>query len=201
MGDIVGYARVSSQGQSLEIQIDKLTKYGCNKIYKEQISRVDQNREELIKCLDYVREGDALVITKLDRIARSAFHLGSIVEKLKKKKVNFVVLDHNINTASSQGKLIFQMLSSFAEFENNLRKERQLEGIKKAKKEGKQFGRPLNVNIELLNNVKTSIQRGITVSRILNYYKISKTTYYRIKSGWYDKKIDSVLTLKTLSDS
>jgi DNA invertase Pin-like site-specific DNA recombinase len=189
MGDVVGYARVSSQGQSLEIQIDKLTKYGCNKIYQEKISGVDQNRAELIKCLDYIREDDTLVITKLDRMARSAYHLGSIVEKLKEKKVNFIVLDQNINTASPQGKLMFQMLSSFAEFENNLRKERQLEGIKKAKKEGKPFGRPLNVDEELINNVKASVERGITVSRILNYYKISQTTYYRIKAGWYDKKV------------
>ena len=172
MSNAVGYARVSSQGQSLDIQIDKLAKYGCNKIYQEKISGVDQNRAELIKCLDYVRENDTLVITKLDRMARSAYHLGSIVEKLKEKNVNFVVLDQNINTTSPQGKLMFQMLTSFAEFENNLRKERQIEGIKRAKEEGKPFGRPLHVDAELINGVKKSMKRDITVSRILKYYKM-----------------------------
>jgi DNA invertase Pin-like site-specific DNA recombinase len=194
MDNNVGYARVSSQGQSLKVQIDKLTKYGCNKIYQEKISGVDQNRAELIKCLDYVREDDTLVITKLDRMARSAYHLGGIVEKLKEKKVNFGVIDQNNNTASPQGKLMFQMLSSFAEFENNLRKERQTEGIKRAKEEGKPFGRPLHVDAELINGVKKSMKRDITVSRILKYYKISQTTYYRIKAGWYDKKVSDVIS-------
>jgi DNA invertase Pin-like site-specific DNA recombinase len=100
-------------------------------------------------------------------MARSAFHLGSIVEKLKEKKVNFVVIDQNINTALPQGKLIFQMLSSFAEFENNLRKERQIEGIKRAKEEGKPFGRPLHVDIELINGIKRAMKKGITDQEIL----------------------------------
>ena len=167
MGEVIGYARVSSQGQSLDIQLSKLTVYGCDKIYKEKISGVNQNRPELIACLDYVRKGDTLVITKLDRMARSAYHLGTIVDRLKKKEVEFVVLDQNIDTSTPQGTLMFQMLSAFAEFENNLRKERQLEGIKKAKEDGKPFGRPLQVDSELIENVKKSMAKGITVSRIL----------------------------------
>ena len=186
MGEVVGYARVSSQGQSLDVQLEKLKKYGCEKVYQEKISGVDQNRPELIACLDYVRKGDTLVITKLDRMARSAYHLGMIVEKLKQKKVDFVVLDQNIDTSKPHGTLMFQMLASFAEFENNLRKERQLEGIQKAKAQGKPFGRPLKVDNDLIENVKVAIEKGITVSRILKFYKISQTTYYRIKSGYYD---------------
>jgi len=186
VGEVVGYARVSSQGQSLDVQLEKLKKYGCEKVYQEKISGVDQNRPELIACLDYVRKGDTLVITKLDRMARSAYHLGMIVEKLKQKKVDFVVLDQNIDTSTPHGTLMFQMLASFAEFENNLRKERQLEGIQKAKAQGKPFGRPLKVDNDLIANVKVAIERGITVSRILKFYKISQTTYYRIKSGYYD---------------
>lgn len=189
MGEVVGYARVSSQGQSLDVQLEKLNKYGCEKVYQEKISGVDQNRPELIACLDYVRKGDTLVITKLDRMARSAYHLGTIVEKLKKKKVDFVVLDQNIDTSTPHGTLMFQMLASFAEFENNLRKERQLEGIQKAKEQGKPFGRPLKVDNDLIDNVKIAIEKGITVSRILKFYKISQTTYYRIKSGYYDTLI------------
>ncbi|MCF6766769.1 recombinase family protein [Thiotrichales bacterium 19S11-10] len=97
---LVGYARVSSSGQNLDVQLEKLKKYGCDEIYQEKISGVNQNRPELIKCLDYVRKGDTLVITKLDRMARSALHLGQIVEKLKKKNVNFVVIDQHIDTSS-----------------------------------------------------------------------------------------------------
>ena len=186
MGEVVGYARVSSQGQSLDVQLEKLNKYGCAKVYQEKISGVGQNRPELIACLDYVRKGDTLVITKLDRMARSAYHLGMIVEKLKQKKVDFVVLDQNIDTSTPHGTLMFQMLASFVEFENNLRKERQLEGIQKAKAQGKPFGRPLKVDNDLIENVKVAIEKGITVSRILKFYKISQTTYYRTKSGYYD---------------
>ena len=135
-GQLVGYARVSSSGQSLDVQIDKLTQFGCQKIYKEKLTGMDQNRPALLQCLDYVREGDTLVITKLDRMARSALHLGQIAEKLETKKVNFIVLDQNIDTSTPHGKLMFNMLASFAEFENGIRKERQAEGIKKAIQKG-----------------------------------------------------------------
>ena len=99
------------------------------------------------------------------------------------------MLDQNIDTSTPQGTLMFQMLASFAEFENNLRKERQLEGIQKVKEQGKPFGRPLKVDNNLIDNVKSAIEKGITVSRILKFYKISQTTYYRIKSGYYDTLI------------
>ena len=119
----IGYARVSSVGQNLDTQLNKLSEYGCDKIYKEKISGLEQNRPALISCLDYVRAGDTVVVTRLDRVARSALHLGQIVDLLENKEVNFVVIDQNIDTKSSQGKLMFHMLASFAEFEQSLRKE------------------------------------------------------------------------------
>lgn len=193
MTELVGYARVSLQGQSLQQQLDKLTQYGCGKIYQEKSNCLDQKRPELTACLDHTSKGDTLVITKLDRMARSAYHLNSIVEKLKDKQVNFIVLDQSIDTTTSQGDLLFQLIAAFAELENNLRKERQLEGIKKAKQQGKPFGRPLSVDAQLVTDVKRAIEKGITVSRILNYYQISQTTYYRIKSGWYEKNYPSLI--------
>ena len=93
---IIGYARVSSGNQNLDTQLDRLQKHGCDKIYQEKISGVDQNRPALLSCLDYLRDGDTLVITRLDRMARSAVHLGQIAEKLKHKDVNLVVLEQNI---------------------------------------------------------------------------------------------------------
>jgi DNA invertase Pin-like site-specific DNA recombinase len=188
---IIGYARVSSFGQSLDLQVDKLKAYGCTKIFKETISGVNQHRPELINCLNYLREDDqdTLVITKLDRMARSALHLGKIVEQLDNKGVDFVVIDQNIDTKTPIGKLMFQQLASFAEFENNLRKERQLEGIAKAKRDGKKFGRPQKINKEIVSNVLTDINQKISLGNILKKYNIGKGTYYNIKNGEYDNLI------------
>lgn len=186
----VGYARVSTTGQSLDIQIEKLEKYGCDVIFKEKSSGIDDKRVELKECLNYVRKGDQLVISRLDRMARSALHLGKIVERLKDKKVNLVVLDQNIDTSTPQGMLMFQMLSSFAEFEYELKKERQVEGIKKAVKNGVKFGRPTNVNSDIVKKVKEDISSEITVRTITAKYDISVRAYYKIKNGSYDHLLD-----------
>jgi len=179
----IGYARVSSSGQNLDVQFDKLKDYGCDNVYHEKISGIDQNRPELIACLNYIRTGDTLVITKLDRIARSALHLGEISKKLENKGVNFVVIDQHIDTSTSQGKLMFNMLASFAEFENDIRKERQLEGINKALSKGIKFGRPYKVTAEDVKSIQAESSNGIPVSEILEQYNISRRTYYSIKSG------------------
>ena len=184
----VGYARVSSIGQKLDIQIDKLKAYGCTKIYQEKISGIDQNRPELLKCLDYVRdEQDTLVITRLDRMARSTLHLGHIIKQLKEKSINFVVIDQSIDTTTNFGILTFNILSSVAEFENEIRKERQKEGIQKALKEGKKFGRPRKVTAKIIDQVLED-SKTKTVSQILRDNGISQRTYYKIKNGKYDEQ-------------
>lgn len=184
----IGYARVSSMGQSLDIQIQKLKAYGCTKIYSEKISGIDQNRPELISCIDYVREHDTLVVTKLDRMARSTLHLAKIVEKVTAKEVYFVVIDQQgINTTTPTGKLMLDILSSFAEFEYNIRKERQIEGIHKAKQKGQLLGRPRTIDAEVVKNVKIAIDNDGIRKDIMREYKISNFTYYAIKNGKYDK--------------
>ena len=185
----VGYARVSTTGQSLDIQIEKLEQYGCDVIFKEKSSGIDDKRVELKECLKYVRKGDRLVISRLDRMARSALHLGKIVESLKDKKVNLIVLDQNIDTSTPQGVLMFQMLSSFAEFEYELKKERQVEGIKKAVRNGVKFGRPTKVNTKIAQKVKEDISKEITVRSIIAKHGISVRAYYKIKNGSYDNLI------------
>ena len=172
MGEIIGYARVSSQGQSLDIQLEKLIKYGCEKLYKEKISGVDQNRPELIACLDYVREGDTLVITKLDRLARSNMHLNKIVNDLVADLISLYILDQNIDLSTPTGKLMFQMLSVFAEFENNIRKERQADGIKKAMAKNIKFGVKPKFNHEDLENMKHDRENGMLVKDILDDLRI-----------------------------
>lgn len=185
---VVGYARVSSVGQSLELQIEKLKAYGCTKIYTEKKSGMDQKRPELLKCLDYVRDGDdTLVVTKLDRIARSSLHLGKITEELQDKQVNFVVLDQNIDTTTSYGRLTFQILSSVAEFENEIRRERQKEGIEKAKRDGKRLGRKMSLKIDTIKDVLNDMESNMTIASIMKKHNISNGTFYRIKNGEYDQ--------------
>ena len=107
---IVGYARVSSVGQSLDVQLDKLKH--CDKIYKEKQSGTNSKRPKLAACLEYVREEDTLVVTRLDRLARSTLHLCQIAETLREKQVNLQVLDQNINTSDATGRLLFNMLGA-----------------------------------------------------------------------------------------
>ena len=189
---LVGYGRVSSVGQSLEIQIEKLTAYGCTQLYTEKKTAFDQKRPELLKCLDFVRDSnDTLVVTKLDRIARSALHLGKIVDELKEKGVNFVVLDQHIDTTTIYGRLTFQILSSVAEFENEIRRERQKEGIEKAKRDGKQLGRKPSITVDVVRSVLDDVEKQKPGATILKNNNISNGTYYRIKKGEYNHVLKS----------
>ena len=176
----IGYARVSSIGQSLDVQIDKLKEYGCTKIYKEKISGTTDNRTELKAILDYVREDDSLVITKLDRLARSTFHLTQIAEILKNKGVELIVIDQNIDTSTPTGKLLFNMLASIAEFETEIRKERQIEGIQKAKNKGVKFGRQAKLTDDNIIEMKEKRKNGTLIKDLMTEYKLSKSSVYRL---------------------
>ncbi|MBT5466718.1 MAG: recombinase family protein [Candidatus Marinimicrobia bacterium] len=176
----VGYARVSTQGQSLDVQVSKLTKYGCHEIFKDKLSGTTADRPSLKECRTYVRRGDSLVITKLDRLARSTFHLTQIAEELKQKGVDMVVLDQNIDTSTPTGKLLFNMLASIAEFETEIRKERQMEGITKAKEKGIQFGRKAKLTEEQVNELRTRRERGAKISDLMVRYSLSKASVYRL---------------------
>ena len=137
MGVVVGYARVSSTDQDLEVQLAQLQEAGCTKIFSEKVSAVKYaERRELDKCLNYLRDGDVLVITRLDRLARSVKHFSEVIETLSEKQVGFRCIQQPIDTTSSTGRLMMQMLAAFAEFELVIRKERQAEGIAKAKERG-----------------------------------------------------------------
>lgn len=143
MGELVGYVRVSTLGQNLDVQLERLQAAGATKLFVEKRSGLDGDRAELSQCLSYLREGDTLVVTKLDRLARSTLHLHTIVERLASKNVGFKVLDDpSLDTTSRTGRLVFGILASIAEFETQLRRERQMEGIAKAKAEGRMGGRP-----------------------------------------------------------
>ncbi|MNJ40429.1 DNA-invertase hin [compost metagenome] len=179
MGQVVGYARVSSLGQSLDVQLDKLKAAGCSKIYQEKVSGTSTNgREQLAAMLDYVREGDTVIITKLDRMGRSLADLLDIVNQLDTKGVTFKVLDQSIDTGSAQGRLMFQMLGAFAEFETALRKERQMEGIAKAKADGKYTGRPKTIDEQAIRDALKAGDKSPTV--IAKELGIGRATAYKI---------------------
>lgn len=177
---VVGYARVSTVGQSLDVQLDKLTSRGCDKIYSDKKSGTTADRPELINCLDYVRDGDKLVITKLDRLARSTLHLTQIAEQLRQKGVELEVIDQQIDTSTPTGKLLFNMLASIAEFETEIRKERQLEGIAKAKSKGTRFGAKAKLSDEQVEQLKLDKANNIPVSVLIQKYGISKASVYRL---------------------
>ncbi len=177
---LVGYARVSSKDQNLDVQLDMLKNYGCNKIFSEKATGTDSQRPELKACLKYLREGDTLVITRLDRLARSQIHLGQIAEQLNKDKISFVVTEQKIDTTNPQGKLMFHMIGAFAEFETGLRKERQREGIKRAVDNGVRFGREQKFNEEIVKNIMADKKNGISYKEIMKKYDISKASYYRL---------------------
>lgn len=175
---IVGYARVSSTGQSLELQREQLVMAGCEKVFEEKRSGGSQEgREQLALVLDYVREGDVLVVTRLDRLARSMIDLREMVDRLTAKKVEFKALQQGaIDTTTSSGRLMLNMLASFAEFELDLRKERQREGIDKAKAEGRYKGRKPSVPAD---EVRKLHAEGVGPAEIARRLQIGRASVYR----------------------
>ena len=174
---LIGYARVSSTGQDHATQIERLKAHGCEKIYEEKQSGLDKDQPQLARALDKVREGDVLVVTKLDRLARSASHLHQIVDHLGTEGAGLRVLDDSgIDTTTRSGKLLFGILASFAEFETALRKERQMEGIARAKAEGRTGGRPKTVDEDAIREMRAT---GKGVAEIVKATGVSRAAVYR----------------------
>lgn len=177
----IAYARVSSTGQSLDVQIEKLTAYGCTEIFQEKKSgTTTKKRTELEACLRHVRKGDCLVITKLDRLARSTLDLTQIADDLNKRGVELVVIDQNIDTSTPTGKLLFNMLASIAEFETDIRKERQTDGIAKAKAKGVKFGAKAKLTTEQVEELKLRRSEGVKIKDLMIDYGLSKASIYRL---------------------
>lgn len=175
----VGYARVSSTGQSLAIQLEKLTNANCTKIFQEKLSGSTAQRPQFKICMEYLREGDCLVITRLDRLARSVLDLSKILSRFEKEGINLCVLDQSIDTSTSSGKLLFNMLAAVAEFENALRRERQAEGIEKAKANKVKFGRRSKLTDDLIAKIATDKASGVPMSELKTRYQLSHATLYR----------------------
>ncbi len=177
---LVGYARTSTleQEAGFEVQHQELESVGCEKIFSEQVSSVAV-RKQLDTALEFIRDGDTLVVTKLDRLARSTRHLGELVDFLKARDAELRILNLNIDTGTPTGKLILDVLGSIAEFERSMMLERQREGIAKAKAEGKYKGRKPTARAKA-DQVINLRDAGIKPADIGIQLGISRASVYRI---------------------
>lgn len=176
----VGYARTSTveQQAGFEAQVKQLTEAGCEKLFKEQVSSVGQ-RDQLAAVLDFIREGDTLVVTKLDRLARSTDHLLQITKTIQTKGAHLKILGSDIDTSTAHGKLLLVMLGAIAEFERELMLERQREGIAKAKAEGKYKGRKPTARAQAAE-VKRMLAQGVGATEIARTLGIGRASVYRV---------------------
>lgn len=185
----IGYARVSTREQNLDMQLEALQSSGCTRIFTEKISGTIARRPELEECLNHLREGDTLVVYKLDRLGRTLKNLITLLDELKKKGIAFVSLQDNLSTEGANGQLLTNILGAFAQFERDLIVERCQEGRKIAKSKGVKFGREKDkVNKGNEAKVKSCIQlyqAGSTIQEIMQSLRIgSRETVYRyLKKG------------------
>jgi DNA invertase Pin-like site-specific DNA recombinase len=179
----VGYARTSTTEQiaGLEAQARDLKRAGCEKLFAEQVSSVGE-RDQLNAALEFIREGDTLVVTKLDRLARSIGHLSEITKTLEDKKADLQVLAMGLDTSTATGRLMLNVIGSVAQFEREMMLERQREGIAKAKIEGKYKGRKATAKAKAAV-VRELHERGLGASEIARQACIGRASVYRILEG------------------
>jgi DNA invertase Pin-like site-specific DNA recombinase len=178
---IIGYARVSTTDQDLDIQVATLKREGCTVIRAEKRSGTStQGRDELRTVLDFLGEGDVLMVTRIDRLARSIGDLQDIVRTVKAKGAALRATEQPIDTSTAAGKCFLDMLGVFAEFETNLRRERQLEGIAKAKAAGVYKGRPASIDAARVREMKA---QGLGATEIAKELKIGRASVYRVLEG------------------
>ncbi|MDF0552020.1 recombinase family protein [Kamptonema sp. UHCC 0994] len=177
---LVGYARISTLEQNLDLQRDALLSAGCEKVFTDIASGIQDNREGLKETLNYLRSGDTLIVWKLDRLGRTLKHLIETVNTLATKSISFCSLQENLDTTTSSGKLIFHLFGALAEFERELIRERTRAGLKAARTRGHKGGRPRKLNIAQIKMAKLLISEGSTsITEICQTLGISRSTLYR----------------------
>ncbi len=180
----IGYARVSTQDQTPQLQLDALKVAGCERSFVEKASGAQRDRPELQAALGYMRSGDTLVVWKLDRLARSLKQLIETVESLENKKMGFRSLTENIDTTTPGGRLTFHLFAALAEFERSIIKERTMAGLAAARSRGRRGGRPPSLNAKDLAAAKALLSDpGITVEEVAKRLKVSPATLYRHLPG------------------
>ena len=182
---LVGYARVSTQDQTLDLQKDALEKIGCTKIYTDTASGSKTERKGLEDALSYVREGDILVVWRLDRLGRSLKHLIETITELNNRGIGFKSIQENIDTTTSGGKLVFHIFGALAEFERDIIKERTQAGLNAARARGRKGGRPKKLTVKTIEQAKTLYNsRKDSIDEICRTLHVSRATLYRyLKNG------------------
>ena len=177
----IGYARVSTGLQNLNLQEDRLNAYGCEKIFSDHISGSKSKRPGLDKAIEFARSGDTIVVWRLDRLGRNMEDLITLVNELNERGVSFHSLEENItmDKSSSTGQLLFHLFAAFAEFERNLILERSSAGRIAARARGRYGGRPEKLNKQDLTLLKTLYDNGTPIKTIAEQWEVSRTTIYR----------------------
>lgn len=180
-GKHIGYARVSTTGQTLDEQLDKLKAVKCERVFQEKLSGATRERPALADMLDFVRDGDTVYITKLDRLARNTLDLHNIVDVLDKKSVGFVVIDQpEIDTTSPIGRMLFSILGAVAAFERDLIQARTTEGKIRARAKGVKFGRKPSLGPDQLAQLRARFARNIPRDLLAKEFGIAPATVYRL---------------------
>lgn len=175
---VIGYARVSTTDQDLELQREALLKAGCSIVREEKRSgTTTKGRTELQIILDFIRSGDVLIVTRIDRLARSIADLAAIVKQLEDKGASLRATEQPIDTSTAAGRAFLQMLGVFAEFETAIRRERQMEGIAKAKEAGVYKGRPQTIEADKIKELRS---QGLGATEIAEKLKIGRASVYRV---------------------
>ena len=181
---LVGYSRVSTQDQRPELQLDALKAAGCERVYTEKASGAQRERPELRAALDFMREGDTLVVWKLDRLARSIKQLIETIEGLAARKVGFRSLTEAIDTTTSGGRLIFHIFAALAEFERSVIRERTRAGLEAARARGRKGGRPRSLDEADLAAARAMLRDpNITVEEVAKRLNVGPATLYRHLPG------------------
>jgi DNA invertase Pin-like site-specific DNA recombinase len=178
----IGYARVSTDDQTLDLQLDALKRAKCRKIYEERASGKNTTRPELDACLKSLREDDTLVIWRLDRLGRSLGDLIELTNELQSRRIDLESLTEKLDTGSPTGKLVFHVFAALAEFERNLIRERTLAGLKAARARGRQGGRPRKLQPKEQKTIRALLKTTeVSVQEIATRFGVSRSTLYRNK--------------------
>ncbi|WP_254448877.1 recombinase family protein [Spirosoma rhododendri] len=188
---LFGYARVSTQDQNLDLQLDDLTKAGCQRVFQEKVSSA-KARPQLQKMLDILREGDTVIVWKLDRLGRSLKELFTLVDDFQRKGIGFRSLNDAIDTTTAQGRLVFNLFASLAEFERDMIRERTKTGLAAARARGRVGGRPKGLSVQAQAKARAvKTMHGLknhTILDICQLFHLSRATVYRYLA-WREETI------------
>jgi DNA invertase Pin-like site-specific DNA recombinase len=176
----IGYARVSTDDQTLDLQRDALKRSKCREVYEEQVSGKSTGRPQLEGCLKSLRAGDTLVVWRLDRLGRNLADLVSLIAELEQRKINFESMTEKIETVSSAGRLVFHVFAALAEFERNLIRERTMAGLNAARARGRTGGRPSKLSVKEIKTIRGLLKSAdMPVAEIAARFGIARSTLYR----------------------